>query len=306
VPQPATTADALPDAPARQRRLAEWLKAKGHYFASEGFDSRSGAELPREPFEIGMVGFNDITNAQAEQFADLAAPLGTVGVLYLNALDTDFDVDGLRQMTRLASLTRFAGELGAVKAPDLALLAVLSKLHELNFSNCRNFDDEVVATVKQMKTVDVLWLNNCPITNAGVAQLKEMPQLKSVWLNTQQLSDDIWESLAQLPKLESLTVFSTPNLIGRGIAKLSALPLAKLELSGADYSDYVLREVAMLPLLEGLSIHDVPISDLGLAHLAGTALTSVELRRTQVTREGVEKLRKALPQCKIEWAEGRN
>jgi hypothetical protein len=51
---------------------------------------------------------------------------------------------------------------------------------------------------------------------------------------------------------------------------------------------------------------DTPITDAGLMHLhALTKLGKLSLKNTQVTEEGVKKLRDALPKCQITTADNR-
>ena len=56
--------------------------------------------------------------------------------------------------------------------------------------------------------------------------------------------------------------------------------------------------------LRTLRISNTQISSAGLKHLAGLAsLRKLDLRGSAVADEGINKLQRALPNCKIDWNE---
>ena len=58
-------------------------------------------------------------------------------------------------------------------------------------------------------------------------------------------------------------------------------------------------------ILDGPSPARSGPSDAGIKHLAGpTNLAAINLQKTKVTAAGIDELKKALPQCKIEWDGG--
>ncbi len=87
------------------------------------------------------------------------------------------------------------------------------------------------------------------------------------------------------------------------IRQIASLPhLKRLGIRSNSISDAGLKNLAGHSELESLSLNSSSLTDTGLRHLCGmTKLESLSLARTQCTTEGVSKLQKALPICKIQW-----
>ena len=67
------------------------------------------------------------------------------------------------------------------------------------------------------------------------------------------------------------------------------------------YTDAGLVHLKGLTKLEGLRLGFAQVTDAGLTHLKGlTNLVVINLEDTKVTDVGIAKLRKALPNCKLE------
>ena len=78
--------------------------------------------------------------------------------------------------------------------------------------------------------------------------------------------------------------------------------ITEIDLGDTDVSDEDLLLLRHFPHLEWLCLEDASITDYGLSSLTYmTSLQCVELYRTNVTEEGIARLRKALPHCRIEW-----
>ncbi len=81
--------------------------------------------------------------------------------------------------------------------------------------------------------------------------------------------------------------------------------LKSLDLSGSQVTDAGLVHLAHLKNLDELLLSD-HITDAGLPKLAGlSGLSYLNLAKSKVTKEGVRKLEKALPKCKI-WFKGQD
>jgi hypothetical protein len=69
-----------------------------------------------------------------------------------------------------------------------------------------------------------------------------------------------------------------------------------------DHANEVLKHIKVLPNVRELSFHGKNVTDAGLEKLKGlTGLRPLNLCNTQVTVQGIEELRKALPNCRIRW-----
>jgi Leucine-rich repeat (LRR) protein len=77
--------------------------------------------------------------------------------------------------------------------------------------------------------------------------------------------------------------------------------LVELNLDSCEINDDSLKNLEDLKRLESLNLASTPISDAGLEHLKGlTALRTLDLSNvSDVTEEGIQKLKKSLPECHI-------
>jgi hypothetical protein len=106
-----------------------------------------------------------------------------------------------------------------------------------------------------------------------------MPTLRFVFLGGNKLGRGSLERLHEAPFLFRMG--------------LGRLPVTNLDLERWARTHTKLRE---------LSVHDTPVSDAGIAHLAKlTGLESLNVEGTSVSAAGVAALQKALPRCKIKW-----
>jgi serine/threonine protein kinase/Leucine-rich repeat (LRR) protein len=113
-------------------------------------------------------------------------------------------------------------------------------------------------------------------------------------------------SLGQLPKMPALKrlVLDGNDIRGTGLTALSTQPaLVDLSLGCPTLTDLYAKNLAELKQLKRLSLAGSSISDAAIQHLEGlTNLEMLDLSRTKITQAGVERLRKALPACTIQWA----
>ncbi len=290
-----------------QRKLAEWLMDKKYFFRTTAFSSDQIKELPPDPWQVVSVDLHLPTSAQVHEFADLAAPLGTINIVAVFG-SPDFNAASLKQLMQIKSVRNInlllRQNAGALKGADLELLSELPHLTNVGFGDSGAINDDAIKAVKKLTKVVELSINSCAITDAGVEQLQEMPQLKSIYVNSTHLTDKIWETLGQLSHLEGLTVVGHLGVTGQGVSQLQQKPLEYLNLDGVKLSNQSLEELTSLPALRHLNIHNTPIDDEGLKHLAASKLVSLNVRGTKVTEAGVKQLATALPKCRIEWDGG--
>lgn len=168
-----------------------------------------------------------------------------------------------------------------------------------------------------------LYLDNVPgDALRGIAKLKE---LRVLWFTRAATTDLAINSLASLGKLQEL-VLNESTADDAAIATLTGLTsLTRLDLERTPISDSVLPRLAMMSSLQSLNLAKTTITDEGLKHLAKvpslryldlteTAITdtgAVHLKvlhnlkalcvaRTSLTAIGVNALRRALPDCRID------
>lgn len=131
-----------------------------------------------------------------------------------------------------------------------------------------------IANLTSLKSLDLG--THAGVSNAGLAYLSELKNLRALNLLGTSVTDD---GLAHLARLTGLCV----------------LWLAKTKITGAG-----LAHLAGLKSLRMLGLSGTAISDADLFHLKTLSnLEYLALDSTQVTGEGVEELKKALPDCEI-------
>lgn len=156
------------------------------------------------------------------------------------------------------------------------------------------------------------------------AALRDLPELIAIhsWLN--ELNDDGVLRWRNLPKLEGLEI-GTSRLTVAGFRHLSGFAAIRtINLNHSSCDDAALEQLARLPHLEGLGAEATPITGSGLKHLTvlksfwqlGLNNTSVDdaavedlgklkslkqlhLGGTKITPAAADKLRQALPGCKV-------
>jgi hypothetical protein len=103
------------------------------------------------------------------------------------------------------------------------------------------------------------------------------------------------------PNLEVLSAACHGNVTDKGVRRVCQLKkLRVLYLTGNRITNVGLKSLATLKNIERLHLRSVGIDDLGLKHLGLLKkLQSLRLYRTKVTSNGVQRLQKQLPNCKI-------
>jgi len=97
--------------------------------------------------------------------------------------------------------------------------------------------------------------------------------------------------------------YTQPNAIPSTPFQITGVSLHQKDVGIHNIKDADVARFADLKRLKKLNLDGAAITDAGLAHLEPlSVLRDLKLRGTQVTSTGVEKLQKALPECKIEWS----
>jgi hypothetical protein len=154
-------------------------------------------------------------------------------------------------------------------------------------------DDQVfIAAIKNSAEADILSANADRLPHLEVLQIYGAIRGEAM----ERLS-------ATLPQFRSLKVVSVggtviPEHWFRGLQSARALFIvddrAKLRLSAAE-----LRDIAALPKLAVLHVHQSRIRDADLQELSGSKASFIFLKRTGASAKAVRKLAKALPSCDV-------
>lgn len=211
-------------------------------------------------------------------------------------------------------------ELSAVAVKQLRDLPALESLRV----PVATTDDGVKHLAGALPNLRQLILQESKVTDAGLRPLVGLKRLSRLNLTAIQLTDACWKELAAFPALEALSVSHTP-VTGKGISQLAAVKsLTDLSLGQTAVTDEAASEIAQLSGLRELDLWQRPITDAFVKKLVGlgelrrlqlygtsvsdnamddlaklTKLEAVFLGRTKVSEAGVQKLRKALPKCRV-------
>lgn len=135
-----------------------------------------------------------------------------------------------------------------------------------------------------------------PIDDGSLAHVANLPYLRVLVLSSDKVTDDGLQVLKGLSELEELEI-SRARITDDGVKFLGPLrALKKLHLVDAPLTDSVLNQITSYWRLEELDLSGSQITDDGLPLLHDmTSLRVLTCRNTRVTREGMNRLRDALP-----------
>ena len=243
--------------------------------------------------------------------------------LRLCSLVTDAALETLSTMPELRAV-RVSGT--NVTDTGIAALLELPHLGELDLRNCRGvtkaaieqlaekkslrmlkiggekIDDSVLKVVAKIEGLKGLSLDNCPITDAGVSKLAGLPLADLTLYQCANVTD---KGVAFLAEANDLTRLTLRDVAVQGTV-ISKLPkpeqLVALNLAQSKLTDAEIGNLAGLANLDTLVLSQTEITDASVDTLAKLAkLKRLIVTETGLTAEGVEKLRAALPECKIQF-----
>ena len=124
--------------------------------------------------------------------------------------------------------------------------------------------------------------------------------VRAVLGNATEITDDSLMHFSRLTMLETLDLTNT-HITGSGFQHIQGLDsLKSIYLGNTNTNDAGLEHLKRLSSLKHIILSDTPITDVGLEHLARLVqLQSLRIQGTNTSTAGVNKLRKALPNCQI-------
>jgi hypothetical protein len=205
----------------------------------------------------------------------------------------------------------------------IAVLKGLDQITDLNLTKTR-ISDQGTASIGDLTNLESLRLNETSITDHGLQNLQGLTKLNMLELWGTHISND---GLKHLAKMQDLTwlILTNTKITGDGLRHLQALSnlrdlrlarlriadagvkhlaslkeLRTLELYETDVTDASLKTIASLTNLTWLNLVRTKISDVGVDDLTRlTNLRQLNVDGTQVSSVGIQRLRQALPDCKI-------
>ncbi|MDA8746097.1 hypothetical protein N9N28_15845 [Rubripirellula amarantea] len=140
-----------------------------------------------------------------------------------------------------------------------------------------NVNDDLLVHLRSLPGVKYLMLDGCQgITDQGLVHLKGMVDLEELILSQTKITGSGFDALRKLRNLKNLDLQSTP-VVDSSLAKLVSHKQ-----------------------LEELWLTDTRITDEAVPYLTQlTELKQLDVALTEMTPDGVQQLRKALPNCEI-------
>ncbi|ODA29971.1 protein kinase domain-containing protein [Planctopirus hydrillae] len=215
-----------------------------------------------------------------------------------------------------------------LRAEDFKVFANCRNLQSLDLSDC-GLNDDCLKPFDGIETITELKLNTNQFSEAGFEYFRNCKQLSrlSAWavpvtdqfvksvanphftmlnLGATRITDASLEAFGGFSKLTWATLNLT-GLTDKGVACLKdAKQLTYLGLNASKITNQSAQVFATLESLEGLYLNETRFSDAGLDQLnkALPKLRILELKKTPVTKDGVQRFQKNHPNCRIIWDGG--
>ena len=178
----------------------------------------------------------------------------------------------------------------------------LSALNGLSLT-MDNASDIDLALLRELPTIEMLWLSGQHITPAGVSHLRQLAKLKQLHLDGPDVTDSSLELLSGLPQLESLG-FSGTDVTPTGLGNLKRLPRLKsvmFQRNAPDQNrpgtcvitDVELQMLAEIPTLTAISLgRGCEVTDQGMAFLGKLSqLEELKIHGGNITDTGLAQLK---------------
>lgn len=173
---------------------------------------------------------------------------------------------------------------------DLAVLAALSSLNSLEIADAP-ITDAGLAHLRGLTGLGLLYLSGTQITDAGLAQLRDLRRLEFLNLSRTRLTGSGLKELSGSTHLKHLFLRDS-SVTDAGLAGLAGFQkLTVLDLSGTRVTGAGLVHLAGLPSLESINLTGTGVTDAGLSHLARLPnLKYLGLDNTWITDAGLAQL----------------
>jgi serine/threonine protein kinase/Leucine-rich repeat (LRR) protein len=222
--------------------------------------------------------------------------------LYLN--NTQVTNVGLAHFKDCKNLTLL--DLAETQVTDAGLVHFkdCKDLTELNLWGT-SVGDPGLDHFKDCKNLTKLTLGHTKVGDAGMANFKDCKSLLVLGLAETQVTDAGLVHFKDCKDLEYVNVENT-RVGDKGLAHLKDCKnLTSINLHNTSVSDVGLAHFQGCKDLEELRLNNTQVTDDGLTpFLDCKKLTLLKVKQTKVTAAKIDELRKALPQCRIEWDGG--
>jgi Leucine-rich repeat (LRR) protein len=227
---------------------------------------------------------------------------------------TDAGAARLWELKNLRSLQLQSSKLTDVGMVELGKLAQLEDLTVGNGAYTAEITNTGLAQLKGLSNLRSLTLEGTRITDSGMSVLRAFGKLRHVGLTLIDggLSEHCLIELRGMRSLQSLSLIdfrSGAKSVDSSLLNITALPrLESLEISSLRVTDAGLVHLGAAAHLKRLKLHHslapMPVDDQGIQHLVHLKqLEYLDVRGTRVTSDGVQRLRRMLPNAKVDGPE---
>ncbi|NQV28751.1 MAG: hypothetical protein HQ518_30730 [Rhodopirellula sp.] len=156
-------------------------------------------------------------------------------------------------------------------------------------------------TLNNLLIVSAQWT---PTSNKGLSSIEGIVSLRLLRLNWTLVNDDGLRHIERLPKLAMLYLTGTP-VTDKVVSHIKVLnSLKALQLSHTGVTDAGIAELKGFADLTHFGLEGTVVTDASIPVLASfKSLKYLNISDTDLTAEGKQKLREALPDCDVETAE---
>lgn len=207
------------------------------------------------------------------------------------------NLEGLEELSNLRELSIVSKSISAEAMQHIAALPRLERL----LISCNSISAAAMTPLAGLQSLERLTLDCEGLSDAAIAPLAQLANLKSLAIQESQLTDAGLAHLANLPRLECLSI-DADRFTSEGLARLNK-NLTYLELRLREpVSDADLTYFKRLPKLNDLAFYRrAAITDAGLAILKTMPrLKEIYFKSPDVTKAGIEDLKRALPCCQVD------
>jgi internalin A len=220
--------------------------------------------------------------------------------------NTHVSDSGLKAVEKLSQLRELYLDGTSITSKGLEHLSELSQLRSLSLDGTQ-VGDEGLVYLEPLQSMMFLTLP-MGITDVGIEHLRGLRLVQELSIKNHAISNNGLYHLAELTGLRSLDLTITDmradaeaKIDEQGLALLRKCGnLEVLSLIGTSVDDKAVEQIVHFPKIKRLFIGKSVVSDAAIPSLRQLKnLVFLDLVETQVTTEGAQQLRRALPKCKI-------
>jgi hypothetical protein len=213
-----------------------------------------------------------------------------------NTSVTDKGLAELKKLKKLKSLVLDKASITGTGLKDVPFMFL--------YAGGSKFNDDGLKAIAGNTKVWNLTLWGTQVTDDGLKHVSGMQELTSLILDQTKVTGTGLAALKGLKHLYSISLYKAAVTDdGLKFVKDLSGSAMSLVLDGCPIGDKGLEHFKGLDNFSSLSLSETKVTDAGLAKLEGlTKATRIALYRTAVTKQGVDKLKKVLTKCAIEFS----